>query len=177
MNIIKWIVFSLGGLAFLITVVFSVMLLITPPTPKSDTDLTDTPKETVDYLKNKKGILSKNEALIVKVAQLEKEVATQNTLIDSLKQIALEKEVLSEALDKLNSASQASSDRSARAKDIAKTLAEMKSKTMGPILNKLDDDTVMLIYTQTSKTARKNILLALSEDRAAKITKKIINQN
>jgi len=48
---------------------------------------------------------------------------------------------------------------------------------MAPILQKLDDDTIILIYQQTGKTARKDILLALSESRAAKIANKLINSN
>lgn len=177
MGIIKWVVFSLGGLVFLITVIFSVMLFLNPPAPKEKTGTGSASKATVDYLKNKKGDLAKSEVLILKVAKLEKELSLKNNQIDSLKQIAAEKEVLSQTLNKLSSELQATSDRSARAKDIAKTLSAMKTKSMGPILNKLDDDTVILIYHQTSKTARKDILLALSEDRAARITEKLINQN
>jgi len=175
MGLIKWVVFSLGGLAFLITVIFSVMLFLNPPVPKDKEKAAGASKETVDYLKKKKGKLSKIEALTVKVAELEEALVLKNTEIDSLSQIALEKELVSKELAKLNAQMEATTSRSSRAKDIAKTLSAMKSKSMSPILNKLDDSTVILIYNQTSKTARKGILLALSDDRAARITKKLIN--
>lgn len=177
MGIVKWAVFALGGLAFLITVIFTLMLFLNPPKPKKTEKLATASKETVDYLKSKKGKLSQVESLTVKVAALEEELSQKNTLIDSLNRIAEEKNKVTQQLAKVNAQMEAGTNRSDRAKDIAKTLTAMKAKSMSPILNKLDDDTVILIYHQTSKTARKDILLALSEERAARITNKLINQN
>ena len=179
MNIVKWVVLSIGGLAFLVAVVFSVMLLISP-TPEPVTEVkTKKPlvtKKDIKNAKNKKSELERNEKLVLRVAQLDSTLKKKNILIDSLQIAAAETQELHKQVEKLTEQLTGSLDKNARAKDMAKTLAAMKPKAMSPILNKLDDETVILIYKQTSKTARSSILAALTEDRAAIITKKLINQ-
>lgn len=64
-----------------------------------------------------------------------------------------------------------------QAKTMAKTFEKMKVGEISPILRNLDDDTVMLIYKETSNRFKKNILLAINEKRAAVITKDFITKN
>jgi flagellar motility protein MotE (MotC chaperone) len=176
MNIIKWVVLSIGGLAFLIAVVFSVMLLISPPAPVAEPDKPLVSKKDIQNAKQNKSEKRRVDKLVLKVVELDSTLKVKNATIDSLQIIAAEAGELRKQVEKLQTQLTGSLDKNARAKDIAKTLSSMKSKAMAPILNKLDDETVMLIYNQTSKTSRSTILAALSEERAAKITSKLINQ-
>jgi flagellar motility protein MotE (MotC chaperone) len=58
-------------------------------------------------------------------------------------------------------------------KELAKTYESMKINEMQPIVEKLDDHTIMDIYTNISSRNRKNLLMALSAKRAAIITQRI----
>lgn len=178
MGVVKWVVFSLGIFLFSIAVVFSVMLMLQDPKPP-EKEIKKKPvvtKAEIQKVKNKKGGLSKEEKMVLKIADLQAALEEKSKLVDSLTIAASKTEKLEKELQKITQAKTSTKSRESRAKEMAKTLSSMKTKAMGPILNKLDDDTVVLIYKQTGKTARKNILLALSEARAAKITKKIINE-
>ncbi len=166
MAALKWVIFILGGLAFMITAVFSVMLILQPPKKP-------VPKDKNKKIAGKK--LTEKDKLTVQIEKYKKILLQKDAKIDSLQTIALAKEKLEQEVEKLNLLLKGKTDKEARAKEIAKTLSSMKVKSMAPILKKLDDDTIILIYKQTGKTARKGILLALSEDRAARIAKKMIN--
>ena len=162
MGIVKWIVFSLGVLSFAIAAVFSVMLMMQDPIPPKKT-VAKKPavtKAEIKKVKSKNGKLSKNEKLILEIAELKSAIEKKDKIIDSLKVTASKTETLEKELQKITESKTRSKSKASRAKDMAKTLSSMKTKAMAPILNKLDDDTVILIYKQTSKTARKNILLA-----------------
>ncbi len=60
-------------------------------------------------------------------------------------------------------------------KELAKTYESMKIAEMQPILEKLEDHTILELYENISSRNRKNILMALSAQRAARITQKIAN--
>jgi len=62
-------------------------------------------------------------------------------------------------------------------REVAKTYEAMKVNEMGPILQKLDDRTVIMIYRNINARKRKNLLLALPGERAAQITQKMIGRN
>lgn len=180
MSIVKWIVFSLGILSFSIAAILSAMLMLQDPPPQKAASkkagVTKTDIKKVQNKKKKKGKLSKNEQMVLEIAELHSALEKKEQVIDSLQAMASKAQELQKEVQKLTEAKTRSKSKDSRAKEIAKTLSSMKTKAMAPILNKLDDDTVILIYKQTGKTSRKNILMALSESRAAKITKKIINQ-
>jgi len=198
MGIVKWVVFGLGGFAFLIAVVFSVMLLLSDPVDSAQKEITPKkPKAEISKVKNndksnktndkntktndkntktndKESEL--NKELLKTIAGLKDSLLIKDRQIDSLKQFTAKTSEFEQQIKKLTAELKGSKDKKARAKDMAKTLSSMKAKAMAPILNKLDDQTVMLIYEQTSKTSRKDILSALKEDRAARITNKLINE-
>ena len=58
-------------------------------------------------------------------------------------------------------------------KELAKTYETMKVNDIRPIIEKVDDETVIALYRNMSGRTRKNIIQALSSVRAAQITKKI----
>ena len=109
----------------------------------------------------------------------EQELKAQKHQLDSLtalvQTLRQDTQAKSAEIEKLNIALQGKTERNKKAKEMAKTFASMKVKQISPILNKLDDETIISIYLQTSKPARKNIIAALTDDRAARITKKLIN--
>jgi flagellar motility protein MotE (MotC chaperone) len=63
------------------------------------------------------------------------------------------------------------------AKEMAKTYESMKITEMQPILEKLEDHTILELYSNISSRNRKNILMALSAQRAARITQKLVNSS
>lgn len=177
MGVVKWAVFSIGIFLFSLAAIFSVMLMLQDPPPKKE--IKEKPAVTkieIKNVKNKKGALNKEEKMVLEIARLQAALEEKSKLVDSLSIAVSKTEKLEKELQKITQAKNRAKSRESRAKEMAKTLSSMKTKAMAPILNKLDDDTVVLIYKQTGKTARKNILLALNETRAAKITKKIINE-
>jgi len=167
MTIVKWLVFIVGGFAFLITAVFSVMLIMQSPKDAQ-------PAKSKIRRNGKTQVQTQTVASNSAINNYKAKLIAKDQQIDSLKQIAAEKDKLVAEVARLNAIVNGISDQSARAKEIAKTLSSMKPKAMAPILKKLDDDTIILIYQQTGKPSRKDILLALSDSRAAKITKKLI---
>jgi len=58
-------------------------------------------------------------------------------------------------------------------KELTKTYETMKVTEIRPILEKLDDATIIALYKNMSGRTRKNIINGLSSDRAAQITKQL----
>ncbi len=58
-------------------------------------------------------------------------------------------------------------------KELAKTYETMKSAEMAPILDAVDNNTIIALYENMSSRTRKNIIQALPGARAAQITKEL----
>ena len=103
------------------------------------------------------------------------------TQLDSLHEVVTKTEKINskqqEMLQKLDSEQETEMNKSDKAKAMAKTFEKMNVKQIAPILQNLDDETVMLIYRATSNRFKKNILLAVDEKRAALITNSFIHRN
>jgi flagellar motility protein MotE (MotC chaperone) len=76
-------------------------------------------------------------------------------------------------IEKLNQDLLAANKRAVSIKELAKTYETMKVEEMRPILKKIDDETVIAIYRNMSSRNRKNLFQALSDERAAAITKRL----
>lgn len=63
--------------------------------------------------------------------------------------------------------------KNASIKDLAKTYETMKVADIRPILERVDDETIIALYKNMGSRSKKNLLQALSDIRAAKITKKL----
>ena len=90
MGVVKWLILIIGGLAFMITAVFTVMLLMTDPAPKKDPGKSS--KSTTAQVKNGKSG-SKSTKKSGKISELEKlrqQLKLRYQQIDSLKQVALQ---------------------------------------------------------------------------------------
>ena len=108
----------------------------------------------------------------------ENEVFLRDTKIDSLNEVItghtrmttrLEQQItnLTRKLDE-------NQNQEANLKDLAKTFETMKSNEIGPILNRVDDPTVIAIYRNVGSRSKKMIMTALSTERAAEITKQLV---
>ena len=82
----------------------------------------------------------------------------------------LEVNTLKNYLDESNRQMLAESQKKTSMKELAKTYDTMKPDEFRPILVNVDDNTLVSLYRNMSSRNRKNILLALSKDRAAHIT-------
>jgi len=58
-------------------------------------------------------------------------------------------------------------------KELAKTYETMKVSEIKPILDNVDDDTVIALYKNMGTRTRKNLIKSLSGGRAAQITEKL----
>jgi len=62
-------------------------------------------------------------------------------------------------------------------KEMAKTYEGMKVTEIQDIIRQLDDQTILKIYKNTGTRKRQNLLIALGEEAAARITEKVIKDN
>ena len=125
--------------------------------------------------------MSYEDSLKMELNKIEQKAFGEKVKADSLQDVLNKKEKLTkEQNKKLNKLAENNEKESAlaeKARTMAKTFEKMNVKQIGPILENLDDETVMLIYQETGNRFKKNILLAVNEKRAALITKTFINRN
>lgn len=109
--------------------------------------------------------------------KLQRDLFMSQVMLDSIKQqLAAKEELIKEyekAIDELKKELEGLKKREEGIKELAKTYEAMKPVELKPILEKLDDRTIIDVYFNTSSRKRQNIMKALSPDRAARITKKI----
>lgn len=105
------------------------------------------------------------------------DIFLRDTKVDSLNDvIARQKKAtanLQQQIAVLNTKLNANLAQGANVKDLAKTFETMKANEIAPILNKVDDPTVIAIYRNMGSRSKKMIMTALSSDRAAEITKQL----
>jgi flagellar motility protein MotE (MotC chaperone) len=123
--------------------------------------------------------LSEADSLRKLIEKKEQEIVKKETIVDSIKNDAKTKIEVAK-IEAIETATKIAEENEAKAKkekalSMAKTFEKMSIKQIAPILNNLDDETVMMIYTNTGNRFKKNILLAVNEKRAAQITKEFIN--
>lgn len=127
------------------------------------------------------GPLDATDSLRKVIEKIQTEVVKRDQKVDSLNNELSSKLIVTkkqqEITEKLKNKLNRASDKNKKAKEMAKTFEKMKIKQIAPILRNLDDETVMLIYKETSNRFKRNILLAVNEKRAASITKNFINRN
>ncbi|WP_456443511.1 hypothetical protein [Caldithrix abyssi] len=105
--------------------------------------------------------LKRKEAIIDTLNQ--KMVFYQNDYQNLEKQIADLKKKLGQAKEEEK-----------KIKDLAKTLSGLKGKSLARIVAKMDDRTVIKIYSQMSNTSKRTLMSSLPAERAAVIAQKII---
>ncbi|KAA3617622.1 MAG: hypothetical protein D8M58_01310 [Calditrichaeota bacterium] len=119
--------------------------------------------------------LSETDSLKKIVEMKEQEITKKETKLDSLKNDAKKQVELAKKEAVKIAEEENDTMKQEKALSMAKTFEKMSIKQIAPILRNLDDQTVMMIYTNTGNRFKKNILLAVNEKRAALITKEFIN--
>lgn len=117
------------------------------------------------------------DSLRQRTKRLEKDLFVSRVMLDSMRQQLVTKNELIKEYEKtvseLRKELEMLERREEGIKELAKTYEAMKPSELKPILEKLDDRTIVDIYFNTSARKRQNIMKALSPDRAARVTKKI----
>lgn len=179
MNILKWVLIGLIVFVLAVGGMLGAMIYLNPPPQKQKTTQAAKKTRRVTKAGNGNQKLSGQRPAAARGDESKFLIDSLKTHLDSILIVYNKQQARLDAKDKeikkLLQQLSGKADRDSRAKDIAKTLSSMKVSKMAPILAKLDDQTVIDIYKQMSSTNRKNILLGLSGERAAKVAKKIIN--
>ncbi len=111
------------------------------------------------------------------VNQLTGDLFFTRVTVDSLNEQLGQKEELIEGynsqIEALEKSVQTLKDKKVSLRDLAKTYETMKVSEIRPILEKVDDETIMALYRHMGSRTKKNLIQALSGVRAAQITKKL----
>jgi len=97
---------------------------------------------------------------------------------DSLNEVLGKQELIiagyTSQIESLEERNQALQSKSVSIKELAKTYETMKVSDIRPILEKVDDATIVALYKNMGSRTRKNIIQALSSVRAAQLTNKLV---
>ncbi|NOZ74605.1 MAG: hypothetical protein GXO90_04415 [FCB group bacterium] len=187
----KFILISFGVFVVLVGVIFVVLMIIDPspdespvPEEKIATVESDNPEDTASKqssqdqaVDDQSAPISLLDSLNNRIQELTNNLFVRSLEIDSLNEQITFKEGLitgyRKTIDKLNEQVLARNKKEINLKELAKTYESMKVADIKPILNKVDDETVMAIYRAMGARTRKSIMMALSAERAATITQKL----
>ena len=184
----KWIGLAFVLLIVYMTLIFGIMVIVVPlPPPPPERTIFSTADSLMQYDWVSREELAQvvqvfkthRDSLSAMLSRNKMEMTEKNRMIDSLSnelnshQAALKKQ--ESEVEYLSNLLNSDRDRTDKAKDIAKTFSSMETKQIAPILNRLDNETVIAIYEQMNSRTRKNILLGLPQERAALITKKMLD--
>ncbi len=181
MNILKWFMLTVGFFIIFVVIIFAVMKYMYPPEVKREAPHKEKIAEFEKKVIGLEGYEKRNkliDSLQTELKSARENMVSQSKLIDSLNtviagfdQILQRKDA---QLEKFAFRRQSAEKREEKAKKIAKTFESMKPKEMSAILKNIDDNTVMAIYRNMNNRFKKNLLLALSSKRAAKLAENYI---
>ncbi len=187
----RWVIISLFTFPVTVIVMVGILFLLRPPAPANANGAVD-PRVAQE---TQKAIIKKVVAHNIRIGNVTKAKRMVDSLFtvidvlnDSIKNIHKSTETLKQKIEELKQTNEKlnkeiaswqkkyneASGRQMEAKSIARTLSGLKPKEMSKILAHLDDEIIILIYSQMSNTGRKNIMAALPSERAAAITKKML---
>ena len=170
-----WIGISLGAFVVLIVGIFILLNFLEPMDEDMQIDIAAS-----NITISKKMIMQKQseiDSLNSKIEKLNSDLFFSNLTNDSLKEHTKFKNNLIEQykkdINKLNKNLLAATKTKVSIQELAKTYDTMKTEEMRPILEKVNDKTVIAIYKNMNSRKRKDILKALSSERAAAITQRL----
>jgi len=173
-KILIWTGLSIVTFAFLVGLIFVLLTVFGDNSEVAAVDMPSTDSTNIKLLSKKQNEVDSTQAVLEKLgselffSQLEKDslrdvIGFKDGLIAGYEKTIVQ---LKERLTALN-------ERSVSIKELAKTYETMKPNEIRPILEKVDDTTVIVLYKNMSSRNRKSIFQALPGDRAAAITKQI----
>ncbi len=178
---VKKIIFLIIAFVLMIVATLGIFIYLQGGNPFSQIGMPEIVKANVadpvlkEILKKK---ISEIDSLEGELRKRDSTIAVRENVVDSLNNLLSDQASLVQnqksELQKMNASVRTQTENEARAKEIAKTFESMKVVEISTILNKLDDETVRMIYQNTGSRYKKNILLALSPSRAARLTKDML---
>lgn len=109
------------------------------------------------------------------IEQLNVQISDLEANVTDLEQEILRKEQIIDSSDTVN-AEKEPAETDDRIKEVAKTYEEMKSANAAAILELMEQDEVITILQEMPNDVRGNILQAMDAEKAAKITKLLMNE-
>ncbi len=187
MQMLKWIGISLFSFVILLVVTFTVMKALYPPqeaiqNKQNEARLPDTSEiqneELERVLTLYKKIKVKYDSLNRAIEDYKNRLASNQAVTDSIRQrLSMREASFQQKNEQLNNLKkQLAKNRSLEKNAIAlaKTFSGMDAKEMAPIVRDLDNRTVIKLYRNMNSRARRKLLTALSNKRAAAITKSLM---
>ncbi len=176
MSIEKLLAFVLGP-AILLIIIF-VMIFVEKPKKEPKVDMEKLSEVHKKLFEDQKNTI---EQLNIEITDIINQFSQKDVVIDSLTKLLSKKEIDYEIneleVEQLKSQISDKTELENKATELAKIFSRMKSGQMSPILQKLDDKTVTLIYKNMSRHDRKNFVLSLSTQRAASLIQKMASLN
>lgn len=170
-----WIGIGLGTFVILVVGIFILLNFLDPMDNDMQIDIAVS-----NIAISKKMIMQKQseiDSLNNKIEKLNSDLFFSNLNNDSLREQTKFKNNLIEQYKKniniLNKNLLAATKTKVSIQELAKTYDTMKTEEMRPILEKVNDRTVIAIYKNMNSRKRKDILKALSSERAATITQRL----
>jgi len=189
MSFLKWIAIGVMPFILIVTGVVAYLAVTSPPLPQKPPVrasarldrkkiLAAIKKDTTFTARVIRDLQADIDSLQNAVNLYRQKLRQKDTERDSLIKVLAQKETIIESKDEKIEQIMAQLDRfvnsEANAKSLAKTFSSMKPSQIAPILKKLDDDIILSIYQNTNSRYRKNIILALSDTRAAGLSKRLL---
>lgn len=173
------IIFGIGMGMFLVLVVvlFIILSKLQPAEPPPMAERPEDPnrRSVTSLLLEQRE--SEVDSLKTQVTDLKNENFAQSVAIDSINEVVVFKDNLiteyEKEINELNDRLLDKQKRQNNIKELAKTFETMKVADISPILNKVDNETVIAIYKHMGSRSRKMIMMALNDNRAAEITRKL----
>ncbi|MCD6441259.1 MAG: hypothetical protein J7L86_05690 [Candidatus Marinimicrobia bacterium] len=174
-NVFKWGGIGLGGFFVLVLGIFLLLKHLEPIDEETQIEITSN-----DKLMSKKLLMLKQseiDSLNSCIEKLQSDLSFLNLTNDSLKaQSEFKNNLIEEykkSINQLNNKLTAATKTTVSIQELAKTYESMKPEEMRPILQKVSDKTIIAIYKNMNARKRKDILNALSSERAAAITQQL----
>jgi flagellar motility protein MotE (MotC chaperone) len=184
MNIKGILIFSFSSLLFFIILIIGILFYLTPDRSANTEDTTVTeqllyqPLDTTNLLSNQ-AFMTSEDSLKNRIDLLQLELHIKEDITDSLNSLLSEKitqiEKYQKEIDDLEKSIVNIKKVDDQAKSLAKTFESMKLQEIGRSVSGLDDKALMMIYNKMNGRYRKNLLNAVSADRAARLTKKMMS--
>ncbi len=140
-------------------------------------DSADAPGQTDSTQAAKSKKISKSDSLQAVIEVLTGDLFFSRVTVDSLNEELGKQEKLlttyTSQVESLEDQIEKLKEKNVSIKDLAKTYETMKVADIRPILERVDDKTIIALYKNMGTRTKKNLIQALSDVRAAQITKKL----
>jgi len=177
MDIKALIIFSFGSLLLSIMLFSGILYLLTPekqPAPAGSTIIAE--NHILDKISSTD---VESDSFADPITLLQNQIKIHESVIDSLNALIIEKDAAAQKYEKDYVSLQQTIENMKKVEDQAKSLAKtfetMKISEIGRSVAKLNDQALMQIYYKMNGRHRKNLLMAVSADRAARLTEKMMS--